>query len=125
MDHERVNIHTTSMSCGVLELNRISDDAYGVLYAIGSRLYHPSRGDPAAFIVFSDIDPKLVETDTTSNRLVQAIRNAGVGDVTVSIPAENPKTGNIIRVYVWCINHEKFKDWYAKKRVDKMRKVGA
>jgi hypothetical protein len=123
MDHTRVNIHPTQMSCGVMELSRINDDVVGVLYAIAGRLYHPSRGDPCAFFVFSDV---VEETSTNSSRLVAKIAELGLGAVGVGPGvAENPKTGNMIVVYTWLIEHILFKEWYAKERVRKLRKVGA
>ena len=53
MNHERVNISHLGISCGVLGLNRISSDTEGVLYAIATHLYHPSKGSPAAFFIAS------------------------------------------------------------------------
>jgi hypothetical protein len=120
MDHERVNVHTTSMSCGVLELSRINEDTEGVLYALGSRLYHPSRGDPVALFIFSDI----AFEKTSSSRLMDEVQKRLFGVVETSFPCENPKTGNVIVVFTWTINHEQFKKWYAEQRVKKLSKVG-
>jgi hypothetical protein len=121
MDHDRVNIHTSQMSCGVAELSRIGSDVKDVLYAIGSRLYHPSRGEPVAFFAFSDV---VGEQDTSSSILVDTILNWKLGSIVCSDRAENPRTGNIIVVYIWAIDHEKFKAWYAERRVAKLAKVG-
>lgn len=120
MDHERVNIRPTSMSCGVMELSRINDDTEGVLYNLASRLYHPSRGEPCAFFVFSDVS----EGETSSLKLVEAVYKYGFGNTSSGPARENTKTGNVIAVYVWGIDHEKFKAWYAEERVKKMGKVG-
>lgn len=120
-DHTRVNINTCQMSCGVLELSRISAESDEVLYAIASRLYHPARGQPAAVLVFSDV----VSEETSSSTLVKAIYENGLGSVVTSTPTENPKTANIIVVYVWTVVHDKFKAWYSERRVDKLRRVGA
>jgi hemolysin-activating ACP:hemolysin acyltransferase len=117
MDHERVNIHTTSMSCGVLELSRISADIEDVLYAIATRLYHPARGEPAAFIVWSDI-----VTETT---LADVVDTKKFGKMTTSYCMDNPKTGNPIVVFTWAIYHEPFKAWYSRERVARIKKVGA
>lgn len=125
MDHERVNIRDTSMSCGVMELSRINDDIAGVLYGIGSRLYHPSRGNPCGAFIFSDIKVNAPAETTNSDRLANNVIGLGLGEITVSDPIENPRTGNIIRVYVWIINHEAFKSYYAKARVEKLGRVGS
>ncbi len=118
MDHQRVSISHSAMSCGVLELSSISDDLNGVLYALASRLYHPARGEPAAFFVWSDII-------RASDLFIFAINKGGFGEVSVSCVAENPKTGNQIEVYTWKINHARFKEWYADERVKRIKKVGA
>lgn len=123
MDHDRVNISSTSMSCGVAELNRISgDDIEGVLYAIGSRLYHPSRGSPYAAFVFSDLADGEPNAAT---KLVKQVASLRLGNVGCTPAVENPKTGNIISIWWWNINHEVFKTWYALKRVEKLKKVGS
>lgn len=122
MDHERINVNTTRMSCGVMELSRVNDDTSGVLYALAARLYHPSRGDPCAFFVFSDVSSV---DGTASEELANIVSyNKQFGTITRSPQAENPKTGNHILIYIWTIDHEKFKAWYAKKRVEKISKVG-
>lgn len=121
MDHERVSIRTTTMSCGVMELSRINDDIQGVLYQIAGRLYHPSRGDPIAAFVFSDL---AVPEPTNSSRLVRNIEKMSFGKVINSEPIENPKTGNLISVYTWLVDHENFKKWYSEERVRRMKKVG-
>ena len=122
MDHDRVNITTTSMSCGILELSRINEDTTGVLYALGSRLYHPSRGNPCAFFIFSDVADG---GDTASSRLCGLIGELKLGSVTMSPLTENPRTGNIIVTYTWAIDHAVFKKYYAKKRSEKLLKVGS
>ena len=120
MDHESVNIRSTTMSCGVMELSRIDSDHNRVLYQIASHLYHPARGQPCAFIVWSDIWGEL----TNSALLRREILDRKYGQVEVSFKAENPRTGNIIQVYVWSVDHAKLKAWYIKQRVAKLRGIG-
>jgi hypothetical protein len=120
VDHQRVNIDHLSMSCGVAGLSRIDHaDIEGVGYAIATRLYHPSRGDPVAFFVWSD-----VVKDGQKNTLAQWVQVNTFGIVTVSPVADNPKTGNPIAVFTWSINHKRFKNWYATQRVQRLGKVG-
>ena len=122
MDHGVVDIGHSSISCGVLELSRINEDTQRVLYQLGSRLYHPARGLPAAFFVFSDV---VDGTGTTaSDKLSFFVVKNHLGSVEISQSQENPLTGNMIRVYTWAIDHEKFKVWYADERVKKLVRVG-
>lgn len=121
MDHSRVNISALSISCGVLGLDRISDDIPGVLYQIASRLYHPARGDPVAIIVWSDAES---EGKTNGEQLSDLIGLRDLGWVSTSASAENPKTGNNIYMVSWIIDHTKFKAWYAAERIRRIKKVG-
>ncbi len=122
MDHERVNVSSSAMSCGVMELSRINEDSEGVLYALGSRLYHPSRGNPCACFIFSDI---VGDGETSSIKLMREVHKQKVGRVIATTAMENPRTGNLISIYIWEINHENFKKWYSEQRVAKLSKVGS
>jgi len=121
MNHDRVNINQSPISCGVLGINRISSDIKDVLYAIATHLYHPSRGAPAAFIIASD----LYGEKTSTSALMNEVDRSSFGEITSSSPEDNPKTGNTIVVYTWKINHTSFKEWYSKQRVERLAKVGA
>jgi hypothetical protein len=121
MDHRKVDISGTSISCGVKQLHRIDDDIEGALYAIASDLYHPARGSPCAFFVMSDI----VGEETATSKLLTYVAANNLGAYFTSKTEENPKTGNLIAVYVWAIEHATFKAWYAAKRIVKMKAVGA
>ena len=119
MDHSRVTISQSPMSCGVFELSNMTNDIKGMVYQIASRLYHPSRGNPVAFIVWSD-----VENSELSQELSAYCHGYNLGKIQISPNAENPRTGNIIRVHIWIINDEAFKKWYSDERTAKMGKVG-
>jgi hypothetical protein len=122
MDHERVNIDTTRMSCGIMELSRMDDsDTDAVLYAVASRLYHPSRGQPCALALFSDIADGVPNSST---KLITRIRELGLGDTGCTPAVENPKTSNFITVWWWNIGHTAFKKWYSQRRVAKLAAVG-
>lgn len=127
MDHNRVNIRTSGISCGVMELSGITDPE-GALYQIAGRLYHPSRGDPVAFLIGSDINSPKTDDDkfttTNSHKLCMLFLENNVGDVEYTKSAENPKTGNEIIIYTIRINHEAFKKWYSNARIEKLKKVG-
>src|SRR5690349_15661953 len=100
MDNHHVSLTSSSASCGVLEAHGITSDSEKVLYAIASRLYHPSRGQPAAFLLWSDISSK----ESNGGMLFMAIekifgrRDGGVGSgLQSSEVCENPLTGNNIQ----------------------------
>lgn len=125
MEHDRVNISSTNISCGVMALSRISDDTEGALYAIASRLYHPSRGDPCAQFVLSDLYGQESKDVTSTDKLCTTVLLMNLGEITETLPTENPKTGHIIVTYIWTVNHTIFKAWYANERVRRLSKVGA
>ena len=116
MDQHHVNVTSSNISCGVLELSRIESDVDKVLYAIAAYLYHPSRGTPAAFLIWSDLK------ESNGSSLAEKLA-AAFGYMTASPLVENPKTSNNIRVWIWEIQHEKFKEWYRKERVKKAQKL--
>jgi hypothetical protein len=121
MDHERVNVSSSHMSCGIMELSRIGDEKDAVLYSLASRLYHPARGAPCAAFLWSDI----VMEGTSSELLRDTVIKYKFGDVSRSRPMENPRTGNMICVYTWIIDHTLFKEWYSQQRVKKLAEVGS
>jgi hypothetical protein len=120
-DHERVNFADFVRSCGVMQLSRLDSETVPVLFSIATRLYHPSRGNPCAFFMFSDTNN---EDGAPSRSLVKLIGELGIGTVMQTDPVENPRTGNEVIVYVWAVDHEPFKKWYAEQRIKKMRTVG-
>jgi len=102
------------MSCGVIELSSIQKDYEGVLFALASSLYHPSRGQPAAFVVWSDTDLELFNFINLIKKFPKQATSQG--------PVENPKTGNGIYVFTWEIPHEEFKQWYKDQRIARIKK---
>lgn len=110
MDNHHVQITTSHISCGVLCLSRPDSDTNKVLYAIATHLYHPARGNPAAFVLWSDVK------DSNGEKLFQAIPDA-FGALYRSTGLENPKTGNLIYIYTWGIDHTAFRKWYVEERV--------
>lgn len=119
-DHQRVNIHHSQMSCGVFELSRLTDDeTEGAAFQIASYLYHPARGAPCAFFVYSD----HAEGETASKKLNSMIYERGWGSITEGPVSENPGTGNLVRVYIWNVCHDKFKTWYRDQRVARLKRI--
>lgn len=116
-DHGRVTIQQLSLSCGVLGLSGFSSDATveDISFQLASYLYHPAKGTPAEFVVFSDT-PNSKGHDVSKYLLV-------FGGILVESPwAENSKTGNLIKVFTWQIPHTQFKEWYQNERISRIKK---
>lgn len=126
MENHHVSISESRASCGVLELNGYSSDPRKVLYALATHLYHPSRGSPAAFVMWSDV-VNFREADEaaiySNGGLLWKFINANFGRIVGTNLVENPKTSNPIQVWVWEIPHEGFKEWYIKERVERAKKL--
>lgn len=116
MNHSRVDIQTTSISCGVVQISRISDDLEDVLFAIGTRFYHAAHGNPPAFVLWSN----LADVETNGHRITNLIAKLGLGDVHQTPKEVNPNTGAVICVWIWQVKHEVFKDWYKKTKINKL-----
>lgn len=117
MQHDRVDISALAASCGIVQISRLSEEQDENLFVIANSFYHPSRGQPPAFAIFSNI----ADEDTGSHRLHALILHLKFGPVMVSTKALNPKTGNVIKVWVWHIDHEPFKKWYKEKKILKLK----
>ena len=116
MDNHHVTVSGSQISCGVAQLFGISSDEEKVLYALANYLYHPSRGSPVAFAMWSDT-PK-----SNGDKLAYLVGEKW-GKLEETDWVENPKTSNNIKVFVWEIPHKEFKEWYVKQRVKRAKKV--
>lgn len=121
MDHSRVDISGSSISCGVGQISRLSDEQEENLFAIAAYFYHPAHGTPKAFLLWSNLSDQA----TNGHRLAKAVEEHGFGKVTVSDPALNGKTGNCICIWMWKIKHRAFKKWFLEQKVAKLKKRAA
>lgn len=117
MDNHHANFSPSQISCGVLQLYGITSDPERVLYALANYLYHPSRGTPAAFVIWSDTK------DSNGVKFNSYLASELQNFAPTSQWIENPKTSNEITVWLWAIPHEKLKEWYKQKRIEKASKV--
>ena len=117
MNHNRVDISEVGFSCGVVQISRLSDEIDENLFTIANYFYHPARGNPPAFVMLSN----LADVETNGHRLIDRIGKLKFGKVIVTSPEINPKTGHIILVWVWTVNHESFKNWYKATKIEKLR----
>ena len=129
MDNHHVSITSSSASCAILELSGIGADADKVLYALATRLYHPARGNPAAFVMWSDVYEYVGHNGdvrvTNGVNLASAILkdHTPISKLLQSHVVENPLTGNPIRVWLWELDHTQFKKWYIEERVRRAKRV--
>lgn len=116
MDNHHCQVSGSQVSCGLAQVYNLTSDPEKVLFALATHLYHPSRGTPYAFAMWSDTE--------SSNGLKLAERvNDQFGDLLSSEWVENPKTSNLIRVWLWKIPHSDFKYWYIQMRVEKAKQL--
>jgi hypothetical protein len=125
VDNHHVSISGSSASCALLELSGISSDPVKVMYALATHLYHPSRGTPASFVMWSDVVKPIADrADIFSNGgLLWRYINNHFGGILGTNVVENPKTSNPIQVWIWTIPHEGFKEWYLKERVERAKRL--
>lgn len=120
MDNHAVSIYSSQMSCGALELSNITVDSERVLYQLASRLYHHSRGNPAAFVLWSG----TLENGWALFKCIEKMYWEKTGDNGLNTigPAENPITGNQILIFVWKVPHEEFKAWYVEQKLARVHR---
>lgn len=116
MNHSRVDIHGSNISCGVTQISRISDEIDEVLFALATRFYHAAHGQPPAFVIYSNLANEV----TNGHRLTERVREQQFGDVICTRNAINPHTGAVICVWVWEVDHERFKEWYKTTKIAKL-----
>lgn len=101
------------VSCGVTELHHLPNQPPAqVLFAIANNLYHKANGRPAAFLLWSDV--VRGEVQSRGEALAEHIKAQGAigAGLTASRKAINPRTGNVIQVYLWTLDHDVFRKWY-------------
>ena len=126
MDNHHVQIRPLSCSCAGLELSNLSSSPEKIAYQLATYLYHPARGIPAGFVIWSDIDLFKELMDTPGERLAVFLHKLfpeANDSLSTLCEIENPKTGNHVIVYTWAICHEKFKAWWIAERVKKVQRV--
>lgn len=116
MDHTRVDIRSTSISCGINELSRISEDTKDAVFAVANHCNHPSRGEPATFFIASDV----TDVETSTQRFMDYVEENKLGVVLKSASEINPKTGNPICIYMWTPDHKNLREFYLKTKIEKL-----
>lgn len=102
------------MSCGAVEVHHLpGTNPDRTVFAIANYLYHKANPRPAAFVIFSDvINP---ETPSRGQRLAEWLtgeEGQKIGSLLQTERCVNPRTGNVIRVWIFTPNHKAMRDWY-------------
>ena len=115
-DHRRVAIQESVASCGICTMSGFSSDASvkDIVFQLASSLYHPAKGRPYEFVIWSD-------TAKSKGSDVAKYLGEYENTLTESDWAENSKTGNQIKVFVWQIPHAEFRAWYGKQRISRIK----
>jgi len=110
----QVQFNKSFVSCGVLEAHHLPDHTPPkLLFAIATALYHKANPRPAAFVLFSDVvSDKGSTTFGRGESLANYIKNNNFGHLMSSPKSINPRTGNLIQVWVLCMDHDRFRAWY-------------
>jgi hypothetical protein len=106
------------ISCGMLEVHHLPDQSPAqTVFAIANALYHKANGRPSAFIAFSDV---VDRKDSRGVHLAAAIKQLNMGALLETPKAIYPRTGNLIQVWVWCIDHDSFRKWFTEEFANRL-----
>lgn len=117
-DNHHVQIAGSQISCGIGQLWSLTSDPEKILYALATHLYHPSRGQPYAAVIWSDTE------QSNGCKLFESINSLFRGShLWGSNWIENPKTSNLISMYYWELPHKEFRQWYIEQRVKRAQQI--
>jgi hypothetical protein len=112
VNSKQLRFNQSQISCGVMEIHHFPDKTPSAnLFAVLCALYHKANPRPTAFIIWSDV----VESQNTSRgrSLAEYLKKINCcGPVAPSPAVVNPKTGNVIQMWVWTVNHETARKLY-------------
>jgi hypothetical protein len=94
----------------VTEVHHLPANTAKTVFAISNYFYHKANPRPGAFIIFSDVVDQGGEK--RGEQLAAALKKLDCGEIIESVKAVNPRTGNVIRVWIFTPNHETFRKWY-------------
>lgn len=118
VNSKQVRFNQSFVSCGVLEAHHLPDASPSeTVFAIANSLYHKANGRPAAFVIFSDT---VDRREARGVELAAKLKTLGVGQLIESSKEVNPKSGHVIRLWVFTPNHEAFRKWYGDEYVNRV-----
>ena len=105
------------ISCGVVEVHHLPKQSPAqTAFAIMNHLYHKANGRPGAFVIFSDV---VGGEDNRGELLALYLRGIGA-NIFQSEKQVNPKTGNVICLWCWTVDHDRFRKIYSEEYVNRV-----
>jgi hypothetical protein len=118
VNSKQARFDKSHVSCGVVEVHHLPDESpSATVFAIANHLYHKANGRPAAFVVFSDV---VDRKDSRGVGLADEITKMRCGGLFGSTKEVNPKTGHVIKLWVWTLDHEALRKWYTDEYVNRI-----
>lgn len=110
------------VSCGVVEIHHLpSKTPQQTMYGLANHLYHKANPRPGAYAIFSDVC-LVPEGNGRGEHLAAFIKaHPEFGDFWESSRQPNPRTGNIIKLWVLTVNHEGLRKWYAEETMHRIQ----
>lgn len=121
VDSKQLRFDRSRISCGVLDAHHIPDvGGRKNAYAIANALYHKANPRPACFILFSDVVRK--NGDGRGQELANFLTGVCpcIGAVLASSKEVNPRTGNVIQVWLFTPTHDAFRKWYTEETMHRV-----
>ena len=111
---QQVQFNQSRISCGVKEVHHLPADTTGnqMLFAVANDLYNKANGRPAAFVIWSDVIDRDLASRGERLAAFFVFDGNNFGSLTRTQDTINPKTGNIIVMWLFVIDHELFRAWY-------------
>lgn len=109
VNSQTVRFDRSQISCGVIEAHHLPERTQKVPFAIATHLYHKANPRPGSFVIFSDV---VDDEKSRGLQLADLLGKLGCGQVVTTPSRVNPRTGNTIQVFVFVVDHEKFRKWY-------------
>lgn len=110
VNSKTVRFDRSHVSCGVIEAHHLPENSGQTVFAIANHLYNKANPRPGAFVIFSDTLEKG-EASRGANLAVR-LEKLGCGRIDATARQINPRTGNMIVLWTFEVNHEAFRKWY-------------
>lgn len=114
VNSKQVRFDKSHVSCAIVEAHHLpSQSPKQTLFSIANHLYNKSAPRPAAFVLFSDIIPEDGTRSRGQALALEILNNKSkIGDLITTPNEVNPKTGNVVKVWLLHVKHENFRKWY-------------
>lgn len=113
------------VSCGVMEVHHLPEQsASKTLFSVVNALYHKANPRPAAFVIFSDIcEAGMTSRGEALAIYIESAQSKIGGDLHASRRMVNPKTGNVICIWLWTLDHDMLRKWYADELMNRVEET--